>query len=284
MGNETEKLANELRIRGFSPLTVRNYSFFVDKFLIFTKKPSADLNEDDVKAYLASLYESKSKNTIMLASAAIKFFFVEVLGKEYSKIRIPKKEKKLPEVLTKEEVRRLIGSAETVKSKLILSMLYSSGLRVSELVNLKPGDMDFEQRTGWARKGKGSKDRVFVISESLANDMKGYLKKKEFSYLFSKDKPLTTRNIQKIVKHTKVKAGINKKVTPHTLRHSFATHLLESGTDIRLIQSLLGHSNLNTTQIYTHISSDQLRKIQNPLDALGESLPVKQNAGSFDKI
>jgi len=263
-----EKLQTELKLRGFSPLTVRNYSFFVQKFLKHADKPVKDLTEDDIKNYLASLFEDKSKNTIMLAAAALKFFYVEVLHKEVSKIKIPKKDRRLPEVLTKEEVKKLINSAETKKSRLIMSLLYSSGLRVSEVVNLKTQDIDFEENIGWVRKGKGGKDRMFIISQNLCKDIQTYLKKRDNIHVFSKNKPLTTRNIQKIIKHTAEKTGINKRVTPHTLRHSFATHLLESGNDIRMIQVLLGHANISTTQIYAHVSSAELKKIDNPLDAI----------------
>lgn len=266
---QLDQLKTELRIRGFSPLTVRNYSFFVDKFFKFINKDPGSLNQEDVKKYLASLFDTKSKNTIMLAAASIKFLYKEILHKEISDVKMPKKDKILPEVLTKAEVSKLLSFTETKKSKLILALLYSSGIRVSELVNLKPGDLDFEEKIGKVRLGKGSKDRMFIISEELSKDIKQYLrKKKDYIYIFSKDKPLTTRNIQKIVKNTRQKAGISKKVTPHTLRHSFATHLLEEGTDIRLIQSLLGHSSLSTTQIYTHVSTEQIKKIENPLDKL----------------
>jgi len=262
-------LQTELKLRGLSPLTVRNYSFFVDKFLKAINKPVDEVNQEDVRTYLASMFDTKSKNTVMLAAASLKFFFTEILKKEVGEIRVPKKDRKLPEVLTKEEVSRLINSAETRKSRLILSLLYSSGLRVSELVNIKPSDINFSENTGWVREGKGSKDRMFILSSNLAGELKEYLKRKENSkYLFSQDEPLTTRNIQKIVKSLRQRADIQKKVTPHTLRHSFATHLLEAGTDIRMIQQLLGHSSLNTTQLYTHISSDQIKKISNPLDNL----------------
>lgn len=276
---EIELLKTELKLRGFSPLTVRNYSFFAEKFVAGSGKQVQDLNEDDARAYLASLIENKSKNTTMLAAASVKFFFSEVLKKPISQIKVPKKDKKLPEVLSREEVKKLIDSAETQKSKLIISFLYSSGLRVSELVNLKPSDIHVEENIGWVRKGKGSKDRMFILSESIKKELSEYLKRKDNSYLFSKEKPLTTRNIQKIVKLLRTKSGIDKKVTPHTLRHSFATHLLENGTDIRMIQTLLGHASLNTTQLYTHVSSEQLKKIRNPLDALQEanySLSQKQ--------
>lgn len=265
---ELDKLKTELKLRGFSPLTIRNYSFFVEKFLKHSLKEEKDLDQEDVRNYLASLLDSKSKNTVMLAAAALKFYYSQILNKEIGHIKVPKKDKHLPEVLTKEEVKKLIDSSETRKSKLILSLLYSSGLRVSEVVKLKPGDIDFGQNIGWAREGKGSKDRMFILSESLSKELGEYNKKRDGTYLFSEENPLTTRNIQKIVKLARHKAQINKKVTPHTLRHSFATHLLEAGTDIRIIQTLLGHASLSTTQLYTHVSSEQLKKVKNPLDAL----------------
>lgn len=272
MQQALEKLKAELKIRGFSPLTVRNYSFFVSKFMSKIKKNPADLNEDDVKLYISELFDTKSRNTIMLATASLRFFFKEILKKDISGVSLPKKEKTLPNVLTKDETRKLLESAETKKSKLIMSFLYSSGLRVSELVNLKKDDINLSEKIGWVRKGKGSKDRIFSISENLCPEIKSFLDKHQNNlYLFSETKPLTPRNIQKIIKKTAHKAGINKKVTPHTLRHSFATHLLEAGTDIRVIQELLGHASLSTTQLYTHISQEQIRSIKNPLDSLNNN-------------
>ena len=263
-----EKLRTDLKLKGFSPLTAKNYVFFVEKFLAFSGKKLQDIGEDDAKSYLASLFDTKSKSTISLAASSLNFFF-KVHGKQIQKISLPKRDKKLPNVLSKEEVKKLIDSSDTPKSQLMISLLYSSGLRVSELVNLKRVDLDLMQKLGWVRKGKGSKDRIFSISESLCQSLKNYCDKNLGKvYLFSDDKPLTTRNIQKIIQKTAKKAGIVKKVTPHTLRHSFATHLLEQGTDIRVIQELLGHSNLSTTQIYTHVSQDQIKSIKNPFDSL----------------
>jgi integrase/recombinase XerD len=265
---ELEKLKNELKLRGFSMLTVRNYAFFVEKFLLKSNKPAVELTEDDAKAYLSDIFETKSKNTVMLAAASIKFFFKEILGKEFSNVKMPKKDSRLPEVLSKEEVKKMIDSADNQKSRLIISLLYSTGLRVSELVNLKVDDINFQDRSGWVRRGKGAKDRIFILPENLTKELQEYLNGREHKFIFSKGEPLTTRNIQKIIKGTKSRAGISKKVTPHTMRHSFATHLLEQGTDIRLIQTMLGHSSLSTTQVYTHISSEQIRKVVNPLDVL----------------
>ncbi|HLC54872.1 MAG TPA: site-specific tyrosine recombinase/integron integrase [Candidatus Nanoarchaeia archaeon] len=266
--SEFERFQTELRLRGFSPMTVRNYSFFVQKLITHANKPTSDLSGEDARSYLSSLIETKSKSTTMLAAAAIKFFFTQILKKPIDAIHVPKKDRKLPEVLTKEEVKLLIDAADTTKSRLMLSFLYSSGLRVSELVKLKPQDMRFEEKIGWVRSGKGGKDRMFILSEQLGKELQDYTKKRNTDFIFSQGKPLTTRNVQKIVKRTSQKASINKKVTPHTLRHSFATHLLEAGTDIRKIQVLLGHASLNTTQLYSHVSTAELKKIQNPFDGL----------------
>ncbi|MBS3095091.1 tyrosine-type recombinase/integrase [Candidatus Woesearchaeota archaeon] len=264
-----EKLSIELRLKGLSTVTVRDYSWFINKFLEKTDKDINELNEDDCKAFVASMIDKKSKNTISLAISALKFFYSDVLNKPLLKFRAPKKDERLPEVLTKEEVRNLIESAETEKSKLMMLLLYSSGLRVSELVNLRPGDINLKEKIGWVRKGKGNKDRIFVISDSILSILGNYMEKnKGYSYLLSKDNALTTRNVQKIIKHAAFKAGISKKISPHSLRHSFATHLLDSGVDIRKIQALLGHKNIQTTQIYTHISTEELKKIKSPLDLL----------------
>ncbi|MEK6858641.1 MAG: site-specific tyrosine recombinase/integron integrase [Nanoarchaeota archaeon] len=265
---EIEQLQTELKLRGFSPLTVRNYTFFVKKFITHAHKNASDLTEEDAKNYLASLIEARSKSTTMLAAASLKFFYVEVLKKQFATVKVPKKEKRLPEVLTKEEVKSLIASCDTMKSRLMVSFLYSSGLRVSELVKLRVQDLRFDEKIGWARSGKGGKDRMFILSDQLGKELKDYVKRRQNEFLFSKEKPLTTRNVQKIIKRLRDKANLQKKVTPHTLRHSFATHLLEGGTDIRLIQTLLGHASLSTTQLYTHVSSEQLKRIENPLDAL----------------
>ena len=150
--------------------------------------------------------------------------------------------------------------------------MYACGMRVSEIINLKINDFDFEEKIGQIRQAKGKKDRIFNIPQFLLNDLKKQFKKqkeKNQEYLFTGPKGrLSSRNIQKIVSNAAKRAGINKHVSCHTLRHSFATHLLENNVDIRKIQELLGHSNLSTTQIYTHVSQQELRKIKSPLDDL----------------
>ncbi len=266
------KLETELRIRGFSEHTISTYMIQNKLFLEFIKKQPYEVTEDDIKSYFAYLQKNKFSNrTLVLKKAALGFLYNKILNKDFLRFPSAKIEKKIPEVLTKEEVKNLIDSAKSPKSKLMIKLLYSIGLRVSELVNLRLKDLSIDKKEGWVRKGKGSKDRYFNISDYLLDDLKEYIstldKKSEF--LFSgKNKQLTTRDIQKIINKTAIRAKIEKKVNPHKLRHSFATHLLESGTDIRVIQVLLGHSDLSTTQIYTTVSKEQLKKVKSPLDSL----------------
>ncbi len=267
--SELKQLETELRLGRKSEKTIKNYLFFNKKFLEFIKKPINEIDVNDVKNYLASLHKLSSA-TLSLAIASLRFFYEKILKRSiFKEIEVPRKEKKLPNVLSKEEIKSLIENSETSKSKLIISMLYSTGLRVSELVNLKREDINLNEKIGWVRKGKGKKDRIFILPDKLIEQLRPFmLKHSNYNYLFSKEKPLTTRNIQKIVKYASFKSEFNKKITPHTLRHSFATHLLESGTDIRYIQELLGHSNLSTTQIYTHVSTEELKKIKSPFEDL----------------
>jgi len=266
-----EQLETELKLRGFSDRTIKSYLFYNDKFLQYTNKPVESISEDDVKGYLAYLIADKKKNaaTVALVRAALKFHYDGVLKKNIVTLKTPKIQKKLPTVLSREEVKKLIEFAPTYKSKLILMMLYSSGLRVSECCNLKTNDLELDQKMGWVRNGKGGKDRMFILSDGVIEGLKSH-NSKGSEHLFSNKagKPLSARNLQKIVGTAARRAGLTKKVSPHTLRHSFATHLLESGESIRKIQELLGHSNLQTTQIYTKVSMDELKKVKSPLDEL----------------
>lgn len=265
-----QNLETEIKISKLSPYTLRNYIDFNKQLLNHSKKQPQEIEQQDVKYFLAEKMQEKASSSIILCLAAIKFAYTSLLQKDPTTgIKRPKNQKKIPIVLTKQEIQTLLKSTQTQKSNLILQLLYSSGLRVSEIVNLKPTDLDFTENIGWVREGKGKKDRMFVFSEKLSKKMKKFINKhQDWEYLFSPTKPLTTRNIQKIVQLTTQKAGIEKEVHPHTLRHSFATHLLDAGVDIRKIQFLLGHSSIATTQIYTHISQEQVKGIKNPLDNL----------------
>jgi len=268
-----KKTETELKISKNSNSTIKNYIFFNKKLLDFANKTPDEITIDDVKSFMAENLTDKAASSIVLFLAAIKYAYFNILKKDITQgIKRPKKESKIPVVLTKEEVKKLINSITNKKSKLMISLIYACGFRVSELVNLKPIDLDFDEKTGHARQAKGRKDRMFNIPDFLINELKEQAeqqKQAHQTFLFSGPKgQLSTRNLQKIVKSAAKKANISKSVHPHTFRHSFATHLLEEGTDIRLIQELLGHTNLNTTERYTHVSAEQIKKVKSPIDTL----------------
>lgn len=262
--DDIKRLETELRLKRKSEKTIKNYLFFNQKFLDFIKKPSEQITNEDIQSYLSSL-DKKSTATLSLAIASLRFYYEKILGKDlFSNFESPKKDKTIPSVLTKEEIKNIIGRADTSKSKLIISFLYATGLRVSEIVDLKVQDINLENKTGIVKAEKGNRDRIFILSEKNIADLKSFMDKHaNYQYVFSKDRPLTTRNIQKIVKIATKKAGILKKVTPHTMRHSFAAHLLESGTDIKYVQELLGRS---ISIDLPRMPVEELKKIKSPLD------------------
>lgn len=266
-----KKLEIELKISKNSEYTLKNYVDINKKFLEHTKKEPAKITEDDVKLYLADVLSDSSSSTIIVFLSALRYAYSNILKEDITRnIKRPKKEKKIPSVLTKDEVRKLIDSVISKKSRLMISFMYACGFRVSEVANMKIKDLNFEEKIGNVRQGKGKKDRMFNIPEFLIEDLLSQTEKQKETnqeYLFTgPNGRLTERNLQKIIKKAAAKAGIKKDVHCHTLRHSFATHLLENGVDIRKIQELLGHSDLSTTQVYTHISSEELKKIKSPID------------------
>jgi integrase/recombinase XerD len=266
-----EKLQVELKISKNSEYTIRNYVRANKELLEHTKKTPDQITQDNVKMFMADNFSDHSSSSVIVFLSAIKYAYSNILNKDLTAgIKRPKREKKLPAVLSKEEVKQLFSCLNSKKSKLMLSLIYACGFRVSELVNLKIQDLNFNEQTGHVRQAKGNKDRIFNIPDKLFKQLSKQAesqKQQEKEYLFTGPKGnLSTRNIQKIVQKAAAKAGLNKDIHPHTLRHSFATHLLENGTDIRYIQALLGHSNLATTEIYTHVSSQQLKKIKSPID------------------
>ena len=268
-----DRLVVELKISKSSVYTIRNYLSANTVLLNFIKKSPLEIEVQDVKKYVAENLSLRSATSIILFLAAIRYAYTNLLNKDPTLgIKRPKKEKRIPNVLTPEEVKSIIGALNTKKSKLIVSLIYACGLRVSELVNLKTEDFDFNEKIGHVRQAKGRKDRIFNIPEFLGENLKKQVEDQQQAnqlFLFSGPKgALSPRNIQKIVVAAAKKAEIKKKVHCHTLRHSFATHLLENGTDIRKIQELLGHADLSTTQIYTHISTEEIKKIKSPLDSL----------------
>lgn len=267
-------LDTELKLRGFSGQTSKMYLFYNRKFLEYIKKSPEDVEDDDVKEYLAHKISdhSLSNASIALIKASLKFFYSEMLGKNLSLIKTPKASKKLPVVLSRKEIKDLLDNTENLKHRLLIELLYSTGLRLSECINLKYSDLDLNDGIGWVRMGKGAKDRIFIVSELFKNDLLAYVENTGSDgkgYIFSVNgRKMSPRAVQHAIKVSAERAGIEKDVHVHTLRHSFATHLLENGVDIRKIQKLLGHSNLQTTQIYTQVSSEEIKKIKSPLDML----------------
>lgn len=270
MKDNLEKLKIELKSRGYSQNTISTYLFHNQKFLKFTKKQPENITSEDVKEYVAYLISDLNQNasSVSLMLSSLKFLYSEILEKDiFKKIKTPKKQRRLPDIPSKEEIKKLIDSTKKLRNKLLIEFMYASGLRVSECASLKQSDLDLEEKTGLLKSGKGGKDRFFILSEKLVEDLKKYFKKHDDEYLFPGPKGhISIRNIQRIISNSAKKAKINKKIYCHILRHAFATHLLEAGVDIRKIQELLAHSNLQTTQFYTQVSTKELKKVKSPLD------------------
>jgi len=261
----------EMKLRNFSKNTIHSYLYYITELLKITSKSPREINADDVKAYLVSLADGGfSASTLNCAYSALKFYFEKVLQRKFF-VNLPraKKEKKLPVVLAKKEIEKMIDVTSNQKHKCILSMLYGCGLRISEVVKIKMSDIDCEQMMLRVRQAKGNKDRRTILPEKIITILNMQKKiKKADDYLFtSRDgqNPLNVMSVNKIVKQATDKAGINKNVSAHSLRHSFATHLLENNVNIRYIQELLGHARLETTQIYTKVTNPSLKNIKSPL-------------------
>jgi integrase/recombinase XerD len=264
------ELSDEMILRGFSLKTRKAYFYQCKRFFAWIKDNSKNLSVSHVKEYFLFLNnEGYVSSTVRLARASVGFLFSAILNKPVSleQVPLPKKKKTLPKVLSKKEVLKIINNINNKKHKLMISLLYSSGLRVSELVNLKRTDIDSENNILLIRQGKGRKDRITILSKKVKNDLLFFFCNTTFrtDYLFEgRNGKYSIKTVQKILgKSSKI---INKHVTPHMLRHSFATHLLEAGTDIRFIQKLLGHSRLDTTSVYTHVCKKDFLNIKSLLD------------------
>lgn len=270
-----EDLRRELLSRKYSYKTVKAYIYFNRDLLRFIGKNPDEINDSDIKDYLLHLAEEKrfAVSTLNQAINALKFYYGSILKKKFIyEIRRPRKDKKLPVVLSQEEVAKILSSVNNIKHKAILMLVYSAGLRVGEVVRLRPEDIDSKRMLIHIKGSKGKKDRYTLLSQKALEILRQYWKKyKPTKWLFigvKEGRSLSTRSADKIFRNACEKAGIKKDVSLHTLRHSFATHLLEGGTDLRYIQELLGHAHSKTTEIYTHVSTKSLGRIKSPLDDL----------------
>jgi len=270
-------LRRELLSRKYSYKTVKAYIYFNRDFLNFIKKNPSEINNNDIKDYLVYLFEKKRASTSTLNQAinALKFYYGNMLKRKFVfEVKRTKKDKKLPVVLSKEEVAEILDPVDNIKHKAILMLVYSAGLRVGEVVKLKPEDIDSKRKFVFVKGAKGRKDRYTLLSEAALKALREYWKEyKPTKWLFpgpDKERHITIRSAQRIFEMACERAGVKKEVTIHSLRHSFATHLLENGIDLRYIQELLGHKSSKTTGIYTHVSSKDFMRIRNPLDQMLE--------------
>ena len=268
-----EEFLQKLEIKRYSYNTVKTYVSCFEAFINHYKDLQLlEINEELIRKYLQKLVQDKKSNSyINQAVNSIKFYYEAVLGmpNRFYSVERPRKESTLPKVISQKEVLELIKQTRNIKHKCIVSLLYSAGLRRSELQNLKPNDIDSERMIIRVNGAKGNKDRVTLLSEKVLADLRKYFKEyRPKNWLFESPKgdQYGVTSIKEIINKSAKKAGIKVRVTPHMLRHSFATHLLENGTDLRYIQSLLGHSSSKTTEIYTHVATNALKKIKNPLD------------------
>ncbi len=274
-----ERVRDALTVRGYSPRTRKVYLGHLRRFLAWCGTGAPRLPEDPARegeAYILELTQRRgiSRSYQNQVVSALRFLCESVLGQPRMALRIPRprKERHLPAVLSPGEVARMLKKPRNPKHRALLMLLYSAGLRVGEVVRLTPPDLDVERGLVRVRRGKGGKDRYTLLAQRTFEAVRLYRDAYPTDrWLFPGARPgrhLTTRSVQRIVKNAAAAAGIEKKVTAHTLRHSFATHLLESGTNLRIIQDLLGHQSARTTQIYTHVTRSTLESVRSPLDNL----------------
>jgi len=270
-----DKLLAEFRARKYSLNTQRAYIYYI-RLLCSTLKKSPDkIHPDDVTEFLAIMENKRgfSSSSLNLAISAVKFFFRYIIKENnINERQRPNNNKTLPMVLSTEEIINILGKIKNPKHRLLLMLVYSSGLRVSEVVALKKEHIDLSRRVIFIKLGKGRKDRYTMLSDKAADFIKQYYEQYKIDkWIFpgqSGVKHLTIRSAQRIFENAVRGAGITKEISIHGLRHTFATHLLENGTDIRYIQTLLGHSNVRTTERYTHVAKRNVLNIKSPLDSI----------------
>ncbi len=270
------ELVNALEVRAYSPNTIKTYkNEFAQLLYVLKSYPVNELSAEKLKAYfLYCLRELKhTENQVHSRFNAIKFYFEKVLmrGKLFLEIPRPQKPSKLPKVINAADIKKMLSTVTNIKHNTMLKLCYGMGLRVSEIVNLKVSDIDSKRLQVLVERAKGKKDRYVNLPESILDQLREYYKQyRPKTYLFEGQfgEKYSTRSVQLIFKTALQKAKINKPVGIHSLRHSYATHLMEAGTDVSFIQKLLGHNDIKTTLIYAHVSKKDLNKIKSPLDSL----------------
>lgn len=270
MQKQLNRTSRELKIRNYSPKTIKSYLYALKEYFTFKKDNLEKLNIENVKKFLFKKEQAGiSAQTRNLFLSAIKFYYYKIVKtKTEIDIKSAKNESRLPVVLSRKEIRRILEVVNNFKHKTLLSLAYGAGLRVSEVISLKVEDLDIEGLTLHIKQGKGRKDRITIFSDKLKDSLKSLTGgKKNDEYVFASERggKLNTRTAQKVFENSLRKAKIKKKASFHSLRHSFATHLLENGVDVRYVQELLGHRNIRTTQRYTKVTNPSLKNIKSPL-------------------
>ncbi|MDE0772983.1 MAG: tyrosine-type recombinase/integrase [Salibacteraceae bacterium] len=268
-----EEFLQKLELKHYALNTSKVYIGMFEHFINYFKEIELlEIDEEMIRGYLQTLViEKKSDSYINQMINSVKFYYEVVLGmpNRFYSVERPRKRETLPKVISKEEVKLIIENTNNIKHKCIVSLLYSAGLRRGELIDLKLNDIDSKRMVINVRQGKGNKDRITLLSPSVLEDLRAYfIEWKPKMYLFEgqSGNKYSAQSVAKVVKNAAKKAKIKVDITPHILRHSFATHLLENGTNIRYIQALLGHSSTKTTEIYTHVATNNIQAIKSPLD------------------
>jgi site-specific recombinase XerD len=278
-------MLDELQRRNYSANTVRTYIHAIEDFARYFGRSAYRLGPEHIRQYQVHLFRDRklSAGTVEGRTAALRFLFVKTLKRPYlhDQIPFPKRQRPLPTVLSQEEVARLIDSAQNLMHRAMLMTLYGTGVRRAELCQLKVADVDSKRMVIRVRNGKGGRDRDVLLSDKLLETLREYWRwMKPKTYLFPgtvknwrADVPITTKVVWTAVDEAGKRAGIEKRISPHTLRHSFATHMLEAGADLRTIQVLLGHAKLADTAVYLHLSRRHLQAVASPIEAITVSSP-----------
>ena len=280
-----QRMLADMTLRNLASGTQRLYLTRVARFAAHYNQCPSQLGAEDVKTYLLHLIETENVSWSFFNQAvcALRFLYQVTLERPemIPHLPFPRQEKRLPTVLSEDEVTRFFQAVTHRRDRVVLLTLYACGLRISEALGLKPTDIDSDRMLIHVRQGKGNRDRMVMLSPKLLEELRLYVRwARPHYWLFpgtDPTQPLCTRTLQRTCRLTGERAGITKRVTPHVLRHSFATHLLDAGTDLRVIQTLLGHRSLATTAVYTHVSTRRLQATTSPLDRLPDLDPPVPN-------
>jgi len=277
MGQLRDRMETDLRLAGYSPSTRKLYLLYAKLFAKYHMRSPAEMGEDQIRQYLLHMVEERkiSRETYRQIRAALVFLYTVTLKRQTEVVHLPvrRKKVKLPVVLSGTEVELLLDAVRSPKYRAIVMAQYAGGLRISEACRLRPEDIDSRRMVIHVRAGKGGRDRYTVLSARLLTHLRGYYREhRPEGWLFPGQTAgghACPNTVRKVFRHALEQSGIKKRVAPHALRHSFATHLLECGTDVMVLKALLGHGSLRATEVYTHVSVEHIGRVKSPLDLLG---------------